>query len=136
MRRLVLAPLLLTALALAGCTTTGTTSSKKFSGAAADVAKAVGDIQTAGQRKDADRLCTQLLARSLVEQLDQSGSTCKQEMEKALADADDFKLDVRDVKVSGSEATATVRQGDTGPTRVIQFVREDNRWKASRFSTA
>jgi hypothetical protein len=135
MRRFALALILPAALALGGCATTGSSSSKKFSGAAADVSKAVGDIQTAGKRKDADKLCSELLARSLVDQLGQSGTTCKDEMEKALADADDFTLNVRDVKVSGSEATALVRQGSTGPTRTIQFVRENNRWKATGFST-
>jgi hypothetical protein len=133
MRRFVLAPLLLAALALGGCATTGATSSKSFSGAAADVSKTVGDLAKAGQRKDATKLCTQLFARSLVQQLD-SGSSCKDEMDKALADTDDFKLDVRDVKVSGTEATATVRQGTDGPTKLIQFVREANRWKVTGFS--
>jgi hypothetical protein len=133
MRRFVLVPLLLAALVLAGCTSTGATSSKKFSGAAGDVSKAVGDLVKAGQRKDANKLCTQLFARALVTKLD-AGSTCKDEMDKALADTDDFKLDVRDVKVSGTEATATVREGTDGPTKLIQFVREANRWKVTGFS--
>jgi predicted small secreted protein len=136
MRRLVLAPILLAAVALAGCTTAGSgSSSKKFSGAAGDVADAVGDLETAGKRKDADRLCSELLARSLVEKLDAGGTSCKQEMKDALADADEFALSVRDVKVSGNEATATVRQGSDGPTRTIQLVKEGTRWKASEFST-
>lgn len=132
MRRFALAPLLLAVLALAGCTTSGT-SSKKFSGAAADVSSAVADIQKAGQRKDTAKLCTTLLARSLVSRLNSGGTKCASEMDRAIADADDFKLGVTDVKVSGTEATATVKQGDA--TRTIQFVREDNRWKASAFST-
>ena len=137
MRRLALAPVLLAAVALSGCTTAGSgSSSKKFSGTAGDVADAVGDIETAGKRKDADRLCSELLARSLVEKLDAGGTSCKQEMTDALADADDFALSVRDVKVSGNEATATVRQGADGPTRTIQFVKEGTRWKATGFSTS
>jgi uncharacterized Zn ribbon protein len=134
-RRLTLALLLPAALLLGGCTTSGSSSSKKFSGAAGDVSKAVGELQTAGRRKDAAKLCTELLARSLVEQLDAGATSCKDEMDSALADADDFTLNVRDVKVSGSEATATVRQGDSGPTRTIDYVRESNRWKATGFST-
>jgi hypothetical protein len=136
MRRVALPFLLVLAAVLSGCTTTGSSSSsKKFAGAAGDVSKAVDDLQAAGQRKDAGKLCTQLLARSLVSQIDESGATCTAELDKALADADDFKLDVRDVKVSGSKATATVLQGDPGSTRTIEFVREDNRWKATSFST-
>jgi hypothetical protein len=133
MRRFALAPLLLAAIALGGCTTAGTTASKKFTGAAADVSKAVADIQKAGQRKDTSKLCTTLLSRALVAKLDSGGSKCTDEMDKAIADADDFKLSVTDVKVSGTEATATVKEHDA--TRTIQFVREDNRWKATGFST-
>jgi hypothetical protein len=137
MRQLSLVPHLLAAVALSGCTTagSGSSSSMKFSGTAGDVADAVGDLQTAGKRKDADRLCTELLARSLVEKLDSGGTSCKQEMKDALADAVEFALSVRDVKVSGTEATATVRQGTDGPTRTIQFVKEGTRWKATGFST-
>ena len=72
------------------------------------------------------------LALHHVDRLGAPGTPCKQELDDTLADADDFKLAVRDVKVSGTEATATVREGDA--TRTIQFVREDNRWKASGFS--
>jgi hypothetical protein len=136
MRRLALPLLLLLAAILSGCAATGSSSSsKKFAGAAGDVSKAVDDLQAAGQRKDAGKLCTQLLARSLVSQIGESGATCKSELDKALADSDDFKLDVRDVNVNGNKATATVLQGDPGSTRTIEFVREDNRWKATGFST-
>jgi hypothetical protein len=136
MRRLALAPALLAVIALTGCTTAGSSSSsKKFSGAAGDVADAVGDLEAAGKRKDADRLCSELLARPLVEKLDSGGTTCKEEMKDALADADEFALSVRDVKVNGTEAMATVRQGTDGPTRTVQFVKEGTHWKATGFST-
>ena len=136
MRRLAALPLLVLAAALPGCTTAGTSSSsKKFSGAAGDVADAVGDLGSAGRSSDAGKLCTQLLARSLVTRLESSGSSCTQELDKALDDVSDFTLDVRDVKVDGTQATATVREGDSGPTRRIEFVREADRWKASGFST-
>jgi hypothetical protein len=131
MRRSVACLLLLVALPLAGCTTTATSNSKKFSGPSADVAKAIGDLQTAGDRKDSNKLCTQVLSRSLVGTLSSGGTTCKAEMDKAMADADEFSLTVEDVKVNGTTATATVRNGDKGPTKTLQLVREDNRWKVS-----
>ena len=124
--------LALLALPLAGCTTTGgATSAKKFSGPSADIASAVGDLQSAGNRKDSNKLCTQVLARSLVGSLSSGGTTCKSEMDKALADADEFSLTVEDVTVSGTTATATVRNGDKGPTKKLQLVREAGRWKIS-----
>jgi hypothetical protein len=131
MRRPILAAVLLAALALTGCTTQGATSSKKFSGAAKEVSDAVGEIQTAGRRKDSAKLCGELFARSLVDQL--GGSSCSKEVDDAISDADDFTIEVRDVKVSGDQATATVRQD--GKDKEIQFVREGNRWKARGFST-
>jgi len=135
MRRLALPPILLV-VALTGCAGTGSSSSsKKFSGTEGDVASAVSDLESAGKRKNSDKLCSELLARPLVEKLDAGGTSCKQEMKDALADTDEFALSVRDVKVSGTEATATVRQGSSGPTRTIQFVKEGNRWKATGFTT-
>jgi hypothetical protein len=133
--RLVLVPLVLAAVLLTGCAST-TTSSPKFKGAAADVDKAVGDLQTAGRRKDAAKLCGQLLARSLVKQLDSGGTSCKDEMDKAVADADEFTLDVRTIAVDGSQARVSLRQGDKGATRSVTFLREDNRWKVSSLPAA
>jgi uncharacterized protein YceK len=126
-----LAPALLLTLAVAGCTSTTSSSSSasKFSGTEADVAKVVEDLQTAGQRKDAAKVCSQLLAKSLVTKLDGDGTSCTQEMDHAAADADDFDLDVRDVTVSGDSATAKVQRGSDGPTATFTFVREANRWK-------
>jgi hypothetical protein len=56
-------------------------------------------------------------------------------MKDALGDADEFALGVRDVKVTGTQATATVRQGTDGPIRTIQFAKEGTHWKATGFST-
>jgi hypothetical protein len=132
MRRLAVLASLAAVLGMAGCTTTKTASSSgKFSGAEADVAKVVDDLRTAGQRRDATKICTQLFARALVSKLDASGTSCNQEISKAIKDSDDFVLDVRDVTVSGSTATARVQNGAKGTTATFQFVRESNLWKAS-----
>jgi hypothetical protein len=131
MRRSVPTLLLVCAVALAGCTTAGTTSSKKFSGPTADVAKAISDVQSAAQRKDGAKLCTQLFASAFVTKLAAPGSTCTQEVDKALSDSDTYSLDVQTVTVNGSQATARVRQGKGGATRQVTLVREANRWKLS-----
>jgi hypothetical protein len=131
------APLLCTLAGLlgtAGCTTANTASTGDFSGAEGDVAKVVGDLRTAGRRKDGDKICSQLLARSLVSRLDSSGTACRQEMTKAARDADEFALDVRDVTVTGDQATAKVQRGSDGPSTTFRFVREAGRWKISELS--
>jgi hypothetical protein len=119
-------------LALAGCTTAGTTSSN-FSGTQGDVAKVVSDLATAGQRKDVAKICSSILAQSLIRQISAAGSTCQTEMKKAIDDADDFDLTVLSVKVHGTTATAVVRRGTSGPKATFTFVRQDGGWKATSF---
>lgn len=129
MRRFLLASILVAALAVGGCTTSGTSSSsKKFTGAEADVATAVSDLQKAAQRKDGAKICSELLARSAVDELGGS-SKCADEVNKATTDSDEFSLEVQDVSVSGTKATAKVRQGKTGKTKLVRFVKEGNAWK-------
>jgi hypothetical protein len=135
--RTAIAASLAASVVLAGCTTTtGSSSSSKFTGAEGDVAKVVADLQDAGKRRDATKICTQILSRALVQQLSQAGTSCAQEMKKAVQDADDFDLSVQRVSVQGSQATAVVRRGTSGPTRTFRFVREDGRWKAANLGTA
>jgi hypothetical protein len=135
MRRLAVLASLAAALGMAGCATTKTASSSgKFKGAEADVAKVVDDLRTAGERRDAAKICSEIFARSLVAELDASGTSCNQEMTKTIKDADDFALDVRDVTVTGSTATARVQSGAKGTIATFRFVREANRWKASEIA--
>ncbi len=130
--RIASASLLAAVLALAGCTASGGSgSSSKFTGAQGDVAKVVADLQQAGERKDAGKICTEILSRRLVDQLGQAGTSCGQEMDKAIKDADDFNLTVQRVTVTGTNATALVRRGTDGPTSTFRFVREGGRWKAT-----
>jgi hypothetical protein len=125
------------ALALAGCTSsTGSSSSARFGGAQGEVARVVADLSKAGQRKDAQKICTQILSRTLVDQLSRAGTSCRQEMDKAIADADDFDLTVQRVAVNGTTATAVVRRGKDGPTATFRFVREDGKWKATDFGAS
>jgi hypothetical protein len=132
--RIATASLAVLALAAAGCTSTsGSSSSAKFSGAQADVAQVVADLSQDGQRKDAQKICTQILARTLVDQLSRAGTSCGQEMDKAISDADDFDLSVQKVTISGTTATALVRRGKSGPTATFRFVREAGKWKATDF---
>jgi hypothetical protein len=129
MRRLLLASILVTALAVGGCTTSGTSSSsKKFKGAEADVASAVSDLQKAAQRNDGAKICSDLLAKSAVDELG-GASKCPDEVKKAGTDSDEFSLDVQDVTVNGTQATAKVRQGKSGKTKLVRFAKEGNSWK-------
>ena len=132
MKRLVV---LLGVLALAGCGAEADPSSaEKFQGEERAVAQKVEDLQEAGEGRNPEDICSEILASSLVQQLEAAGVECAAEMEKAIDDADDFDLEVQDVTVTGSTATADVRRGEDGPTETMEFTREDGQWRATSLS--
>jgi hypothetical protein len=98
------------------------------------VAQKVEELQDAGNQHEPERICNDILSRTLVQELEAAGADCTQEMQKAIEDAQDYELDVRDVTISGSTATATVRRGDDGPTQKMEFTREGNQWRATSLS--
>jgi hypothetical protein len=122
--------LLLVALALAGCTTQQESSADRFQGAEADVAEVVDDLAAASRSGDGEEICTQIVTAQLAEEL-AAGDACKDEVEQALSDANDYDLEVRDVTVSGSTATAEVRQGDDGRTATLEFERGRDGWRVT-----
>jgi hypothetical protein len=133
MKRLLV---LIAVLALAGCGAQPEQSSvDRFpAGAQRDVAQKVEDLQQAGEDRKPEDICSQILSRTLVSQLEAAGAKCADEMEKAIDDADDFDLDVQKVEVDGNSATATVKRGDDGPTETMEFARENNQWRATSLS--
>jgi hypothetical protein len=103
----------------------------RFRGADRAVAQKVEDLQEAGEGRKPEDICSDILSRQVVDQLDAAGTSCRDEMKKAIEDADDFDLDVREVTIDGNEATVEVRRGDDGPTATFEFVREGNDWRAT-----
>ena len=86
-------PVLLAALALAGCGAEAEQSSaEKFTGEERAVAQKVEDLQEAGEGRNPEDICSDILASSLVQQLEAAGVKCADEMEKAIDDADDYDL--------------------------------------------
>ena len=134
MRRcLLVLPLLL---AVAGCGEAATNSAEDFRGPERAVAEVVEDLQSAAEARDADRICSDILADALVDRLRSAGSSCREEMEWAIKDANDFELRVRDVAVTGNTARATVERGAEGDqgTQVLEFTRVGGRWRATSLS--
>jgi PBP1b-binding outer membrane lipoprotein LpoB len=122
----------LLALLLAGCAPQQQSSgSKDFKGEEKKVADVIGDLRSAGQRRDAQKICSEVLSAKLVDQLKSGGSTCVDEMDKAVNDADDYDLTVQDVTVDGDTATAKVKNGDDGPTATLEFAKERAGWRAT-----
>ena len=127
-------PLLLAA-AIAGCGQ-AQSSAGDFKGAEKDVADTIEQLQTSAQNRKPEDICSEVLARGLVERLKGSGNDCVDEMERITGDADDFELDVTKVAISGTTASATVKalRGDRD-NAVTNFtlVREDGKWRLSDF---
>jgi hypothetical protein len=127
MRAALLAALLLP---LAGCAAQ-TSNSGKFSGQAQQVAQVVSDLSSAGRSGNAAKICDDILAKELVQQLRSAGGDCQTEMKSAIQDATDYDLQVANVKVTGNRATAQVRQGKQGRVVTFTFVKENGGWRAS-----
>jgi hypothetical protein len=128
MRRLLV---IAAALTLSACGTASTSNDVKFTGAQKDVADLVDKLATAGQRHDASTICNDILSKQLVAELKTAGGDCESEMKDAIADATDYDLQVRSVKIDGNNATAQVRQGDKGKVATFTFVKEGGGWRAN-----
>jgi hypothetical protein len=135
MKRLAV-PIVIGALGLAGCGAQAdqTSSATKFQGEERAVAQKIEDLQEAGESRKPEDICSQILSRTLVSQLEAAGADCAEEMEKAIDDADDYDLDVQEVTVDGSNATASVRRGEDGPTETMEFTKENGEWRATALS--
>ena len=127
MRRLVLLPLLL----LAGCGQ-AQTSANEFEGDEKAVAQTIEDLQAAAQGRKPGEICSDILSRELADKLKTTGNDCVREMEKVTGDADDFELEVKDVSVTGTTATATVtarKGGKDDAETTFSLSREDGDWR-------
>ena len=130
MRRTVALAALL-ALVLSACGSAPAKQDSKFTGDRAQVAKLVDDLAEAGRKGDADKICAEILAKSLVDELKSAGGDCVTEMHRAITDATDYDLQVDDVKVTGATATAKVRQGTSKKVATFAFIKEKGGWRAS-----
>jgi hypothetical protein len=108
-------------------------SSSNFSGDEKKVADVVEKLQSDGESRDAKGICQDVLASTLVKQIQQAGSSCEVEIDKAIRDADDYNLEVQDVTISGDNATAKVKGkvGNADQVREFKFVREKAGWRAT-----
>jgi hypothetical protein len=130
MRRLVATAALL-ALFASACGATESSDQPDFKGPEQQIVDVVDELAQAGRRHDAEKICRDILAKRLVDELKAAGGDCLTEMDRAISDASDYDLQVRSVKVTGNTATAQVRQGDDGKVATFSFVKEGNAWKAS-----
>jgi hypothetical protein len=137
--RLVLVLLAATvAVVLAACGGQEESSADKFpAGDRRAIAQTVEDLQRAGERGDAKRICRDLLAASVVRRIAGRGGTCERALEPLLEDADNFQLSVQRVTVLAARrgapprASARVKSAAEDETRFDTFtlVKERGRWR-------
>ena len=122
---------------LVGCTTSPTTSTSTddFEGDERAVAQTVADLTEAASAREATDICGGVVSDALREEIAQGGSSCNDEMQKAIEDVDEFDLEVTDVTVTGDEATARVENADRDRRvrRTFALVRVDGDWRISSF---
>jgi outer membrane lipoprotein SlyB len=129
------------ALAVAGCTSTGSSndSSGKFSGEQRLVANTIEDFESAASKGDQDKVCRDFLAKALVDQYAKRGGTCEHAVDGALKDTDSFDLTVESVSVTGQQATARVkadRGKEPDQQRTLTLVKQGTGWRISEFGSS
>jgi hypothetical protein len=136
MRRLaVLAGALATALVLAACGAS-TTSSKSYTGSKKGVAEAISSFQSDATALDGGKICKELLAAPVVERLTEKGATCERSIKSALEEVDTYTVTVEEIEVNGSSATAKVKSTVYGKEKAgtMSLVKEGGSWKVSDLS--
>ena len=124
MRRLTIAALLLTALAAGGC----------GGDQAAAVRSTLTRFAQATARQDYRTLCRQILAPSLIRDVEQIGLPCEIALSRGLGSVRQPKLVVRSVKVNGDRATASVHTSAANQAPLdgtVELQRLDGRWRVS-----
>jgi hypothetical protein len=123
--------------AVAGCSAQSTTkdSSGKFKGEQRLVANTVEDFESAASKGDQEKVCSDLLAKALVDTYAKRGGTCQKAVDGALKDTDTFGLTVESVSITGSQATArvTADRGTKDVQRTLTLVKEGTGWRISQF---
>ena len=93
---------------------------------------AVQAFAEATAAKDYQRLCDELLAPKLVEEVEAAGLPCEVALKQGLGDVKEPKLTIGHVTVDGDSATADVRTSAAGeaPSRdTLKLTRIHGRWR-------
>jgi hypothetical protein len=136
MRPPVVTVAVIAALVLGACGEASTAG--KFTGEDETVATVIEDLQRNSERGEADQICDDLLTEALQETVKDGSSSCAAELKKALDDADAFDLEVQDVTVSGTTATAKVKGPDEGDgvLRTLELEKVGDAWRIDSFGSS
>ena len=116
--------LVLAGVVLAGCGS-GPTDEEQ-------VRETVAAFGQATAHKDYRRLCEQLLAPKLIEQVKEIGLPCEQALAKGLGQVKDPRLSIGQIVVTGETASAEIRTSAANekPSRdTLQLTKVNGRWR-------
>lgn len=119
------------ALALAGCSTS-TSSSSSFKGEQGAVANTIGTLQSAATASENKKICQEVFAKANVERLG-GLSGCEQAVKSQLDEVSSFELATKAVHIEGTAATATVEAIVSGKKhdQTVHLVKEAAGWRIS-----
>jgi hypothetical protein len=131
-RRVALLCLPLSALALAACGTTVSTSG--FKGEQHEVAQTIANLQADATAGEQGKICADDLAASVVSKLG-GGKRCEAAIKSQLAQVDSLETSVLSVALAASGASATaqvksIREGKSHAS-TVSLVKEGGKWKVS-----
>ena len=119
--------LLLTVVALSGCTAANqNTSAGSFKGDERDVAQVIDDLKSS---RDPEEVCSRYFTDAFAKSLEADGHDCVDEVQATIRDIANTDMDVEDVSISGDRATAKVSQ--EGQTATFQLERSGKSWQIS-----
>lgn len=133
MRRLIASLCLpVSALALAACGATSTTSTAGFSGAKGEVAHTIADLQSNASSAEPKKICADDLAGAVVAKLG-GPSGCEAAIKRQLDQVDDLELTIESIRIAagGRAASATVKSVHEGKLRssAVLLAKEAGKWK-------
>ncbi len=126
----------LVALALAGCG--DKPAPKKPVPPEQQVRAVIASFQTATQKKDYRRLCTQVLAQELLDKIRRANLPCEQAVKVGLQNVVNPRIVVQSVEVTHNRAVAQVRSSaDNQPALdgTLALIREVKGWKVATLGT-
>jgi hypothetical protein len=124
--------LVATALALAGCGSSGPGDDEL-------VARTVASFGRATAAKDYPALCNRLLAPSLIEKVQQVGLPCTKALATALGDVSDPRLTIGEITVDGDRASAEIRTSASGQapsSDTLRLERVRGSWRIASLGSA
>lgn len=129
---IALAALVAAALAVAGCTSAPTNDAAgDFQGAEREVAEVVDDLSAAALDGDAKEICDTIFAPDLKNRLGPDGVDCQDALEDQLTDVGDGEIEVQEITVDGTTATATVVSPYSGDDveQTLSLERDGDAWR-------